>query len=166
MKPSIADTARAYLLPAVATVCAAQVVMLLAMLLLETPESVFQGPTFRYGVALAMVVSIISLRRRAGRAFDAAQRNGDVTLRTMPMMREARSSDRQALPLTPVAGARPSDCLDDAFSTTSRGPRTYVSVAASCPERTLVVLYLQFRRLPYAIEPRKRGYAAAAGHHA
>jgi hypothetical protein len=165
MKPSMADTARAYLLPAVATVCSAQVAMLLTMLLLEVPERAFQGPTFRCGVALAVVVSIVSLRRRAGRAFAMAKRNGEVKLRSTSAADE-RSAESQGQRSTHSVDRYALRSADVGLTPAPREPVSYIGVAASCKERTLVVLYLQFRRLPFAIESRERGYANAAGQHA
>ncbi|WP_347558184.1 hypothetical protein [Robbsia sp. KACC 23696] len=165
MKPSIADTVRAYLLPAVATVCSAQVAMLFAMLLLDTPESVFQGPLFRCGIGLAIMVAIVSVRRRAGRAFHAATRNGTVRMRHARAS-SGRSADAIAVrPSTLVAGAVPSIADTHPVSKTTASD-AYVSVLASCPERALVVLYLQFRRLPFAIESGERSYTAPSVRHA
>ncbi|MCP1119923.1 hypothetical protein [Robbsia andropogonis] len=150
MKPSIADTARAYLFPSIATVCSAQVLMLLAMVLFQVPESVFQGPTFRFGMVLAVAVSIVSLRRRARRAFHLAHRRGDVRMHALSSAMSVAISSASAATAEPLDARR----------------QLCASVAAASPHRALVVLYLQFRRIPFVIESRDCAFPAASAHHA
>lgn len=128
MKPVTVDMLRAHLLVASFTALCAEVLALLALLLLPVSQQLFSSTPFRLLALAAIVSGVIVTREFAQAAFEHA-------------VRERRAIEYE------VGGA----CTAFAGRSAPAPSTLCVAIAEDCPQRWLVELHLQLTGRPFVL---------------